>query len=153
MRLLQFADSPHEQVRETVFELLPNIRFDRFFQTFDKISEEQRRTLFKLVKVMDPETVNELAKLLAESEPLVKIKALLCIGYGDLVPALEDAVCGVLTDGETPLLRIAAAKLLAKGRREMSRSILVQALHRDNDPVVRAAAKTSLENRPVAWKV
>jgi HEAT repeat protein len=151
-RILQFANSPNDLVRETIQKLLPNFRFSRFFDTFDQLKEEQRRMLFNVVKMLDSQTVDELANILVIGEPKSKAKALLCIEYGKLVPALEDALCSVLAKGELPLLRSKAAELLAEGRRELSRSTLVQSLHRDVAPEVRAAAKKSLENRPTSWE-
>jgi hypothetical protein len=64
---------------------------------------------------------------------------------------LEDAVCEVLSKGENPALRCKAAQLLANGNRELSRSLLVQSLHRDPNPEVREAAKKTLEKRPPTW--
>ena len=150
-RILQFVDSPDEQVRKTVQELLPNFRFYRFLETFDQMTEEQRRVMFDLVRKIDTQVVDELAQTLMIGQPVAKAKALLCVGYGSLVPQLEDTLCGVLTDDENPAIRAKAAELLALGRRELSRSTLVQAFHRDAAAEVRAAAKKSLEIRPVHW--
>ncbi|MDR1142282.1 MAG: hypothetical protein LBL62_11355 [Planctomycetaceae bacterium] len=151
-RILQFANSSHEIVRETIQKLLPNFRLSRFFEMFDQLTEEQRRAMFNVVKVLDSQTVNELAQILAIGEPLDKAKALLCVDYGSMVLSLEDSLCGVLAKGELSAIRVKAAELLATGQRELSRSTLVQALHRDPDPTVRAAAKNSLEKRPAQWE-
>ncbi len=150
-RILQFVDSPNENVRKTVQSLLPDFRFSRFLDGFDQMNDTQRRGMFQLVSKLDAKVVDELAKILAIGAPVDKAKALLCVGYGELVPQLEDSLCGVLTDDKSPAIRAKAAELLAAGRRELSRSTLVQALHRDSAPEVRAAAKASLENRPVRW--
>jgi hypothetical protein len=48
-------------------------------------------------------------------------------------------------------LRSKAAEQLAAGQQDESRSMLVQALHRDVNPEVRAAARKSLEERPTFW--
>ncbi len=146
-RILQFVDSPHEMVRRTIQTLLP-FRFANFMHTFDQMSDQQRRGMFNLVRKLDTNVVDELAKLLVIGSPMEKAKALLCVGYGDLAPPLEDALCGILTDEKTPALRAKAAELLATGRRALSRSTLVQALHRDPASEVRDAAKKSLETRP-----
>lgn len=151
-RIIQFADSPHEAVREAVHELLPQFRLTRYLETFDQMNEEQRRRTFNLIKTIDTNIVDELANMLMLGEPLMKAKALLCVEYGDLVGPLEDSLCGVLAKGEMPSLRGKAAELLAGGRRELSRSALVQALHRDTSPEVCEAAKSSLEKRPPPWK-
>ncbi len=151
-RIMQFVDSPDEKVRKTVQELLPNFRLPRLLSGFDQMNDNQRRSAFNLVRKLDAGAIDELARMLIIGQPVDKAKALLCIGYGDLVPQLEDALCDVLTDDKTPAIRAKAAELLAGGRRELSRSTLVQALHRDSAPEVRTAAKTSLENRPVNWK-
>ncbi|MDR0335545.1 MAG: hypothetical protein LBI18_00460, partial [Planctomycetaceae bacterium] len=45
-RILQFANSPHKIVRETIRRLLPNFRLSRFFEMFDQLTEEQRRSMF-----------------------------------------------------------------------------------------------------------
>jgi hypothetical protein len=150
-RILQFADSPDEHVRETVQKLMPNFKFSRFFEMFDRLSEEQRRTMFNLVKILDSQTVDSLTKILTIGEPMEQAKALVCIDYGGMVPVLEDSLCNILSKGEIPVIRVKAAELLAAGQRELSRSTLVQALHRDPVPEVRAAAKASLEKRPTYW--
>jgi hypothetical protein len=102
---------------------------------------------------LDKQTPKELSKMLTIGEPMVRAKALLCIDYcREIVPLIEDALCGTLAQDELPQLRRKAAELLVAGNRDESRSTLVQALHRDENPDVRAAAKTSLENRPVQWQ-
>ncbi|MDR2117093.1 MAG: hypothetical protein LBP87_12005, partial [Planctomycetaceae bacterium] len=151
-RILQFANSPHEIVRETIQKLLPNFRLSRFFEIFDQLTEEQRRSMFNVVKALDTKIIMELSQIMLIGEPREKAKALLCVDYGSMVLPLEDSICGVLAKGELPVIRIKAAELLATGQRELSRSTLVQALHRDPDPTVRAAAKNSLEKRPPQWE-
>jgi hypothetical protein len=151
-RILQFANSPHEIVRETIQKLLPDFRLPRFFEMFDQLTEEQRRSMFNVVKVLDSQMINELSRILIVGEPRDKAKALLCIDYGSMVLALEDSLCGVLAKGEVAAIRVKAAELLAVGQRDLSRSTLVQALHRDPDPTVRATAKNSLEKRLPQWE-
>jgi hypothetical protein len=151
-RIIQFAESPHEEVRNTIQKLLPNFRFDRFMQTFDKLDDEHRRRMFRVVKQLDKQTADELSKMLSLGEPLLKAKALLCINYCvEIVPLVEDALCDVLMHGEVPTLRCKAAEHLVAGQREEGRVVLIQALHRDASPEVREAAKKSLENRPAPW--
>lgn len=150
-RILQLAESPHEKVRDAVSQLLPNFRFGRFFESFDQMNETQRKAMFHMVCQLDPQVVDQLAQRLIVGPPIERARALLCIEYGNLASQLEDTLCGVLTDDEVPALRARAALLLASGRRELSRSTLVQALHRDSATEVRDAAKTALENRPAHW--
>lgn len=151
-RMLQFADSPHRIVREKIKSLLPECRFDRFLETFDQMTEEQRRIMFRIVRHLDEDVDRRLVDMLHGDDAMMKARALLCIEYGDLVPTLEEDVCGVLLRDPNPTLRIRAAALLAGGRRDVSRSTLVQALHRDAETEVRNAAKDSLAKRPAAWE-
>jgi HEAT repeat protein len=151
-RILQFANSPHEIVRTTIQKLLPDFRLARFFEMFDHLTEEQRRSMFNVVKVLDSQMVDELSRILIMGEPRDTAKALFCIDNGSLVLALEDSLCAVLAKGEVAAIRIKAAELLSAGKRDLSRSTLVQALHRDPDPNVRATAKSSLEKRPPQWE-
>jgi hypothetical protein len=152
-RIMQFVDSPHEEVRDTIQKLLPNFRFNRFMQTFEQLDDERRRLMFRVVAKLDKQTPVELTKMLNAGEPITKAKALLCIDYcTDLVPLVEDALCDVLMHGETPIMRRKAAEQLVAGMRDESRTTLVQALHRDSSPDVRAAAKNSLEKRPTHWQ-
>jgi len=152
-RIIQFAESPHEAVRDTIHRLLPSFRFGRFMQTFDQLDDEHRRRMFNVVRLLDKNTPKELSKILSTGEPILKAKALLCLDYcNEIVPLVEDALCDVLMEGEMPALRCKAAAYLAAGHRESSRAILVQAMHRDASPEVRDAAKKSLENRPAHWK-
>jgi len=152
-RIMQFVDSPHEAVQNTIQKLLPNFRFNKFMQTFDQLDEGNRRRIFHVVRHLDKQTPKELTKMLNIGEPMVRAKALLCIDYTrELVPLVEDALCDALASDELPQLRRKAAELLVAGHRDESRSTLVQAFHRDASPDVRAAAKTSLENRPIHWQ-
>lgn len=150
-RILHFVSHPNPIVRETVQQLLPEFRFNRFIENFDQMTEEQRRMSFNLVKKMDSQTIDELSRMLMLGQPLEKAKALLCVQYGGIVGQVEDALCSVLAKGELPTLRCKAAELLAEGRRELSRGTLVQAYHRDPNQEVRSAAKASLERRPTPW--
>ena len=151
-RIMQFAESPHDEVRETIQRLLPNVRFNRFMQSFDQLDDENRHRLFNVVRHLDKQTPDELAKMLSSEEPLHKARALLCIGYClNLVPLLEDVLCDILENSEMPMLRSKAAEHLVAGQQDTSRSALVQALHRDVSPEVRAAARKSLEERPTHW--
>ena len=148
-RIMQFAGSPHESVRDAIQQLLPNFRFSRFIQTFDQLDEENRNRMFNVVRNLDKRTPDELSAMLHSEEPLVKAKALRCIDYClDIVPLLEDALCNVLAYAELPTLRSKAAEQLVAGRNDASRGVLIQALHRDVSPEVRDAAKKSLEERP-----
>ena len=151
-RIIQFVESPYVEVRDTINKLLPNFRFNRFMQTFDQLDDEHRRRMFNIVRQLDKQTPKELSKLLSTGEPILKAKALLCIDYcPEIVPLVEDALCEVLTSGEIPTMRCKAAEQLVAGRKDSSRTILVQALHRDTSPEVRTAAKKSLEERPAHW--
>ena len=152
-RIMQFVESPHEAVRETIPKLLPNFRFNRFIQTFDQLDDERRRRMFNVVRHLDKQTPTELTKMLNASEPMLRAKALLCVDYClEIVPQLEGALCEILAHDEMPRLRSKAAEQLVAGRRDESRITLVQALHRDGSPDVRAAAKNSLTNRPTHWE-
>jgi hypothetical protein len=151
-RIMQFAGSPHETVRDTIKKLLPNFQFNRFLQSFDQLDDEQRRRMFDVVKKLDKQTPDELSKILSTGEPILRAKALLCVDYNlDIVPLIEDALCDVLAHDEMPRLRCKAAAQLVAGRRDESRMTLVQAFHRDVDPEVRTAARNSLEARPTYW--
>ncbi|MDR0328659.1 MAG: hypothetical protein LBI05_10230 [Planctomycetaceae bacterium] len=151
-RIAQFAESPHEMVRNAIQKLLPDFRFNQFMQSFDKLDEESRRQMFSIVRLLDKQTTGELSKMLMDNTPVVRAKALMCIDSGrSIVPLLEDTLCEVLVHDKMSQLRCKAAELLVDGRRNESRVTLVQAFHRDESPEVRTAAKTSLENRPTNW--
>jgi len=151
-RIMQFVESPHEEVREVIPKLLPNFRFSKFMQTFDQLDEERRRRMFNVVSRLDKQTPEELTKMLQTGEPMLRAKALLCVDYcRDIVPQIEDALCDVLAHDDMPRLRSKAAEQLVAGQRNESRMTLVQAMHRDSNADVRAAAKKSLENRPTRW--
>jgi len=151
--IMQFADSPHEEVRAVIPKLIPNLRFSHFMQTFEQLDDAHRRRMFNVVRLLDRQTPKELTKMLGTSEPLLRAKALLCIDYClEIVPLVEEALCEILARDEMPRLRIKAAEQLVAGKRTESRMTLVQALHRDGNPDVRAAAKNSLANRPTHWE-
>jgi len=151
-RIVQFVGSPHEEVRHTVQRLLPTFRFKRFIQTFDQLDDDSRRRMFNVVRMLDKRTPDELTKMLQGDEPLPQAKALLCIDYcRELVPLLENALCDILMRSEVPTLRSKAAEQLVAGQQDASRTVLVQVMHRDANPEVRAAARKSLEERPTYW--
>ncbi len=153
LKILQYAASPHDVVRNVVQHLLPEFRFGRFIDMFDQLGEEQRQAMFKMVKRIDPNLVEEITYQFENGDMATKAKTLLCIEYGELVPTFEESLCTMLMKESNATLRGRAAKLLAAGHRELSRSTLVQAFHRDASPDVRAIAKESLENRPTPWEV
>ncbi|MDR1483904.1 MAG: hypothetical protein LBT09_03675 [Planctomycetaceae bacterium] len=150
-RILQFSNSPNAEVREAVVSLIPEIRLSNFLDVFESLDDEQRAKRFQVICKSNPAVVDELRAVLLFGETIQKAKGLLCVGYGNLVTALEETIGEVLSKGETPILRVKAAQLLENGNRELSRSVLVQAVHRDPNQDVRAAAKKSLEKRPPAW--
>ena len=152
-RIMQFIESPHAEVRDTIPKLLPNFRFNRFMQTFEQLDDDRRRRMFNVVRQLDKQTPEELTKMLHTDEPMIRAKALLCIDYClEIVPLLEEALCEILIRDEMPRLRSKAAEQLVAGRQDESRMTLVQALHRDVSPDVRAAAKNSLAKRPAYWE-
>jgi hypothetical protein len=151
LRILQFANSPNVEVRETVQSLIPEIRLSNFLEAFEGLSEEQRIRRFQVIYTSNSAVIEELKSVLLLGEPIMKAKGLLCVEYGKLVLSMEDIIGDILSKGETPALRCKAAQLLSSGSRELSRSLLVQSLHRDPSPEVREAAKKSLEKRPPTW--
>jgi hypothetical protein len=151
LRILQFANSPNADVRETVKSLIPEIKLSNFFDVFEELSEEQRIRRFQVICTSNPMIVEELREVMLFGEPIQKAMGLLCVEYGNLIATLEDVISEVLTKGETPALRVKAAQILANGSRELSRGLLVQCLHRDPSLEVRDAAKKSLEKRPPTW--
>ncbi|MDR2172389.1 MAG: hypothetical protein LBP59_19770 [Planctomycetaceae bacterium] len=152
LRILQFANSPNVDVREAVQTLIPEIKLSNFLEVFEELGEEQRIRRFQVIRNSNPMLLEELRSVLLFGEPIMKAKGLLCVGYGNLIAPLEDVVGEVLSKGETPALRCKAAQLLENGNRELSRSLLVQALHRDPSQEVKEAAKKSLEKRPPVWE-
>lgn len=152
-RIIQFVGNPNPKIHDAVQQLLPEFRFNRFLENFDQMTDDQRRISFNLVRKMDPQAIDELSNLLILGQPLEKAKALLCVQYGGIAVLVEEALCNVLSKGESPTLRCKAANLLAEGRRESSRGTLVQAFHRDPAQEVRDAAKASLEKRPTSWNI
>lgn len=151
LQLLHHVDSPHEVVRKTVQGLLSEFRIHRLLGSFDQFTDEQRRYMAKLIRKLDPQFVPILKETLLSGTPIQKAKGILCIEYAKAVPLLEDVLCSTLLFEENATLRRQAARLLAEGRRDISRNTLVQAFHRDPVADVRNAAKTSLENRPAPW--
>ncbi len=146
-RLLQFLDSPHQAVRETVRGMLPEFRIGRFLETFDQLTEDQRAFTFKIVRKIDTTVVEALTRELQVGSSAMKARALKCTELGRLVPQLEEPLCAVLLREELVPLRIKAAELLGEGKRDIGRHSLTQALHRDPALEVRMTAKASLEKR------
>jgi hypothetical protein len=115
------------------------------------LTDEQRQTTLKLIRKVDANFNVEISEILMTGTDIEKAKALLCIDANAIAPQIEDALCSLLLTNENPHIRVKIAEQLASGRKEESRITLVQVLHRDTNPKVRAAAKSSLERRPVSW--
>ena len=147
VELLQHLDSPYKVVRETVQSMLPEFRIDRFLETFDQLSEEQRMVTFKIVRKIDPNTIETLNRELHTGTTVMKARSLKCVELGKIVLPLEESLCNLLLHGEIPALRVKAAQLLISGKREISRHTLVQAFYNDPTPEVRACAKSALDAR------
>ena len=147
MSLISKIDSPHKVVREAVKMMLPEFQVRRFLDSFEQLSEEQRKKTLNIIRKIDPSLPNILAEEVQVGNPTMKVRALKSIELGGLTGLVEEPLCAVLLREEAAVLRVKAASLLADGKREISRLSLLQATHKDTSLDVRLTAKASLEMR------
>lgn len=145
-RLMECLDSPHAEVRQTVQECLPEFRFERFLECFDQMNLEQRETMGRIIKRIDPETIQKIERGLLSDSFFERMRVMELIHYSQLVPALEEELMGMLYE-EDARLRLKAAELLAEGCLKKSIETLEKILSVDPSMEVRVVAKNSLKRR------
>ena len=149
MLLIRKIDSPYKVVREVVKMMLPEFQVRRFLDSFEQLTEAQRKQTLKIIRKIDSTLPNVLAEEIQSGNPVMKVRALKSIELGNLVGLVEEPLCAVLLRDEAAVFRVKAASLLANGKREISRLSLLQATHKDTSLDVRLTAKASLETRTI----
>jgi HEAT repeat protein len=144
-RLLEMVDNPHAVVREAARTSLAEFSFQRFLAAFDILDDEVRASTGALVRKIDPETI---PRLQAELESRVcsrRLRGLAISVAIDAVAQVEETILGLLQD-EDHLVRVEAAKALARGESPASWKALEEAVG-DRSALVQEAAANSLAER------
>jgi len=140
-KLLACIESPHEQVRLTAAAELTEFRMDRLLQSLDALSEEQRRYMIRVIKVVDPRMRETIARELENPAQEHKDFLLTLITGEKTVAQYESSLMKLVMRESDPLLRFHAVKLLALGSHESSCHFLKRLAEHDSDPELRLLAK------------
>ncbi|MCL2347748.1 MAG: hypothetical protein FWC50_05735 [Planctomycetaceae bacterium] len=146
-KLMQHAHSPSAKVRKIILEELPEFRMRHFLEVMDSLSETQREQMFLIVRQLDPELNDTLARELTNPNQLHKDVLLDCVARLKNVPAFETALMQLIERETDFLIRLKAIKLLALGVQQESRLLLERLAASDANGEIRLLAKRILEIR------
>jgi hypothetical protein len=141
-KLIELAESPHEEVRAAAREALSEFSFDNFAARFDILDEDARRLLGGRVARIDPTALDRLRQELASSVRRQRLRAIDMAGSMGLVQPLADALIERLDDDDH-LVRAAAAEALQACQAADVRKALLAAIG-DRSAAVQMAARNSL---------
>jgi len=146
-RLLRFIDTPHDCVRDAVSGELTEFRMDRMLQNLDALSGEQRDYMLQVVKRIDPDFKETIARELGN--PVQKHKDFLLdlLIVEKAVVTYETSLMKLVAHERILPLRLKAVKLLAMGIHEASLQFLKNTAERDRDTEVRLLAQRVYEIR------
>ena len=153
-RLLHFIDTPHDCVRNAISGELAEFRMDRLLQNLDALSDEQCELMLRVVKKIDPNYMETIAREL--ENPLQEHKDFLLdlLIVERAVVTYEMPLMKLIETEQTLPLRLKAVKLLAMGIHEASLQFLKNTAERDRDMEVRLLAQRIYEirNKSLAGK-
>jgi HEAT repeat protein len=141
-KLIELAESPHEEVRAAAREALSEFSFDNFAARFDILDEDARCLLGGRVARIDPTALDRLRQELASSVRRQRLRAIDMVGAMGLVQPLADALIERLDDDDH-LVRAAAAEALQACQAADVRKALLAAIG-DRSAAVQMAARNSL---------
>ena len=150
-RLVEFADSPHEIVRQAARESLGEFSFERFLAAFDMLDDHVRHSTGALVRKINPEAI---PGLVDEMQSRSRTRRLRGIGVAIAMGAVGDveaAIIDLLSDDDH-VIRSEAVRALGHSNTPTSRQALREALL-DRSIVVQESAERSLRqlgNQPPA---
>ncbi len=151
LRLVEFADSPHEVVRQAARDSLGEFSFDRFLAAFDMLDDQVRQSTGELVRKINPEAT---AGLVEEMQSRSRTRRLRAVGVAismGVVPDVEATIIELLADDDH-VIRSEAARALGTSNSAISRQALREALL-DRSIVVQESAERSLrqlESQPAS---
>ena len=146
-RLLRFLDSPHDCVRNAISGELTEFRMDRLLLTLDALSDEQRDYMLQVVKIIDPDYKETIARELENPRQKHKDFLLDLITVERAVVTYEASLMKLVEHEQALSLRLKAVKLLALGIHEASLHFLKNTTERDRDMEVRLLAQRVYEIR------
>ncbi len=141
-RLIEFVDSPHEEVSAAARESLSEFSFDNYNSRFDVLEEEARRVMGTRVAKVDRTAAERLRQELSHQARRNRLRALEMAASMNLTPQLADALIERLED-EDHVVRVAAAEALQHCTAGDVRTALLAAVG-DKSVAVQNAAKSSL---------
>lgn len=140
-KLLQYVDSPHECVRKAVGDELTEFRLDRVLQSLDAFSPEQQNYMLSVVKKIDPNLKETIARELENPAQRHKDFLLDLIVEEKIVASFETSLMKLVDREQDVPLRLKAVKLLALCAGEISDKFLQTTFERDGNSEVRVLAK------------
>ncbi|MHB8903052.1 MAG: HEAT repeat domain-containing protein [Thermoguttaceae bacterium] len=149
-KLVDFARSPHQVVREAAQECLGEFSFDRFLAAYSVLDDDVRRSTGEVVKTVDPATLPSLRLELnspLRARRLRGIEVAVCL---DLVDQLGDELIDRLED-EDLIVRLEAIAALARATSARS-EVRLQEMLGDPNERIREAARRSLDERTLVGR-
>ncbi len=141
-QIIALAESPDEDIRQAVFDNMPEFHFERYWAGFDLMDEKTRKANGALVKRVDPSYFKRLQEELCSTKRSRRIKAAALTEAMQLAPRVEEHLIEYLQD-EDELVREAMAEAIGGCNSVIARKALEQAAD-DRSPNVRNAVLTSL---------
>ena len=151
-RLLQYVDSPHERVRKTLAGELPEFRLDRMLPSLGALSSEQQSYMISVIKKIDPNMRETIARELENSEQRHKDFLLDLIAEEKTVTAFETSLMKFVEREQDIALRLKAIKLLALGVSDASYRFLQSTATSEKNHDVSVLAKRICEIRDMVKK-
>jgi HEAT repeat protein len=141
-RLLEYLDSPHEVEREAARKGLEEYSFQRYLQAFDGLSEAARRSTGVLVKMVDPQALQQLqAELQAPARSRRKRGVEICVAM-EAVEAMQATLVSLLADDDQ-YFKIEVIRAMEHRDLPAFRAALRDLLL-DHHPLVQQAAEKTL---------
>ena len=143
-RLMQLADSPHEEVRTAVQKCLGDFTLQRYLSAFDMLNDDIRKTTGLLVKKVDPNLIETLVIELESPARTRRIRALQSIPFlgvgSEVEPLLLEAI-----EADDHFVRAEAARAMVNCNSKESQQALREALL-DSWSSVQDAAEQTLQD-------
>ncbi|MCL2623457.1 MAG: hypothetical protein FWD31_07305 [Planctomycetaceae bacterium] len=111
--IMQKYEHPSPQVRETIYELMPEFRIDTFFQKIGQMTENMSRILGRIVRNVDPNVRKRINEEITSAIPVRRRLAIDAARYTELAPEYEEPLIQIAENDSEIEVRIAAYKALA----------------------------------------
>lgn len=118
--LIDFAASPHAEVRYAVGRAMPEFQFGRFWDAYPHLSEEVRETTADMVRRLDPEAK---AKLVLELQGGISSRQLQAVRIAMLMGMVDEVESELISLAKTGEIEVKAEAIHALGYSRSERSL------------------------------